>query len=244
MRNSVVIGASSGLGRAIAEKLAEGGDHVYLLARDGRDLEPLARDCSIRFGAKVGWIECDLSAFDAPAVVKRLIDEMGGVDNVFLVAGLGDESDAGPLPDAQLRMLIEVNYLSLARIANAFLSHLGSRPKTNLVGIGSVAAVRGRRTNMVYGSAKRGLEAYFEALRHFLASSDCRVQFYRAGFMLTAMLGNRRSMLPAVAPEIVAARIVDNLDRDLGTTYIPSWWRWVGLILRMLPWVIFRRISI
>ena len=244
MRKSVVVGASSGLGRAIAEKLAEKGDELHLLARDERDLDPLAHDFFVRFGVKVGWTAVDLAKFDAPALVQHLIDEMGGVDNVFLVAGLGDDADAGPLPDAQLRMLVEVNYISLTRIANAFLAHLTGRPEANLVGIGSIAAVRGRRANMVYGSAKRGLEAYFEAVRHFLASSGCRVQFYRAGFMHTSMLGNRRSILPAAAPDVVAARIVANLDRDLGTTYIPSWWRWVGLVLRVLPWIIFKRLSI
>lgn len=241
---SVVVGASSGLGRAIAEKLAERGDDMYLLARDRRDLDPLARDFTIRFGTRVIWNELDLSSFDAPALVQRLLDEMGGVDNVFLVAGLGSDDDAGSLPDAQLRMLIEVNYVALTRIANAFLDHLASRPKANLVGIGSVGAVRGRNTNMVYASAKRGLETYFEALRHCLAATGCRVQFYRAGFMLTTMLGNRRPALPAATPEAVAARIVANLDRDLGTIYVPGWWRWIGLALRLLPWVIFKRLSI
>ena len=244
MKKSIVVGASSGLGRAIAEKLAERGDAVYLLARDGRDLDPLARDLTIRFGGKAGWEELDLATFDAAALAERLIAEMGGADNVFLVAGLGDDADAGPIADAKLRMLIEVNYVALARIANAFLSHLVGRPDTNLIGIGSVAAVRGRSANMVYGSAKRGLEAYFEALRHFLATTDCRVQFYRAGFMQTTMLGNRRSPLPAAAPEAVAARIVANLGRDLGTAYIPGWWRWVSFVLRILPWAVFKRLSI
>lgn len=244
MRKSVIVGASSGLGRAIAEKLAEQGGEVHLLARDGRDLDPLARDLSIRLGATAHWSELDLASFDAEALVKRLVDEMGGVDNVFLVAGLGDDKDAGPLPDAQLRMLIEVNYVALARIANAFLTHLAERADTNLVGIGSVAAARGRRANMVYGSAKRGLEAYFEALRHFLVPTGCHVQFYRAGFMQTTMLGNRRSLLPAAAPETVAERIIANLDRDLGTAYLPRWWRWIGLVLRILPWAVFKRLSI
>lgn len=244
MRRSVVVGASSGLGRAISEVLAGCGHQVHLLARDRRDLEPLASDLAIRFGATVALSELDLSSFDATALAKHLIDEMGEVNNLFLVAGLSDDADTAQLSDAQVRMLIEVNYLGPARLANAFLPHLASRTNANLVGIGSVAAVRGRNANMVYGSAKRGLETYFEALRHFLAHSTCRVQFYRAGFMRTAMLGNRRSILPVVAPEDVAVRIVANLDRDLGTIYIPGWWRWIGLALQMLPWAMFKRLSI
>lgn len=244
MRRSVVVGASSGLGRAISEVLAGCGHQVYLLARDRRDLEPLANDLAIRFGATVALSELDLSSFDATGLAKRLIDEMGEVDNLFLVAGLGDEGDSAQLPDVQVKTLIKVNYLGPVRLANAFLPHLASRANTNLVGIGSVAAVRGRSANMVYGSAKRGLETYFEALRHCLARSSCRVQFYRAGFMRTAMLGNRRSIFPVVAPEDVAVRIVANLDRDLGTIYVPGWWRWIALALQILPWAMFKRLSI
>ncbi|MEI6987565.1 MAG: SDR family NAD(P)-dependent oxidoreductase [Rhodospirillaceae bacterium] len=241
---SVVIGASAGLGRSIAEKLAECGHELYLLSRSGRDLDPLARDLVIRFGVKVRWIELDLVTVNAPALARQLIDEMGSVDNLFLVAGWGSNQDFGPLPDAELRTLIAINYMAEACLANAFLSHLADQPEANLVGIGSVAAVRGRSANMVYGSAKRGLEAYFEALRHYLSGSGCRVQFYRAGFMRTTLLGNQHSVLPAVAPEFVAARIIANLGRDLGLSYVPGWWRWVAIIMRMLPWTIFRRLSI
>lgn len=244
MRTSVIVGASSGLGRAIAEQLAQRSHAVHLVARDPRDLEPLARDLAIRFNANTSWSELDLCAFDADDLARRLLERFGALDNLFLVAGLGDDSDNGPLPDARLCMLFEANCIGLIRIANALLTHLASRPAANIVGIGSVAAVRGRRFNMVYGSAKRGLEAYFESLRHYLARSSCRIQFYRAGFMKTTMLGNRRSVLPAAEPADVAAYIIQRLDKDRGIGYAPNWWRWIALGLRILPWPLFKRLSI
>ncbi|TAN78257.1 MAG: SDR family oxidoreductase, partial [Magnetospirillum sp.] len=180
---AVVIGASAGLGRALASCLAEAGHELVLVARDGRDLDAVARDLAIRFGRPVGWIAADLGNPDAAALKTGVLERLGGIDALFVVAGLGDDADCGPLPDGALRRLIEVNYAGPLSLINAFLPDLTRAAPAHLVGVGSVAAIRGRSRNMVYGSAKRGLEFYFEALRHYLADTGCRVQFYRAGFM-------------------------------------------------------------
>ena len=239
---SLIIGASAGLGRALADQLAARGDGLFLVASAAEDLDPLARDLRIRHGAEIHWQAFDLRHGDIEALRQQVLERMGSFDNLFLVAGLGDGADCGAIDDDLAIRLMAINFTAPVRVANAFLPDLQATPAGNCVGIGSVAAIRGRSNNMVYGAAKRGLEAYFEAIRHRLATSGCRVQFYRVGFMATTMLGARPKFLPVARPEDVAARIVANLGRDLGTAYLPGWWSVLGLILRHAPWVLFRRL--
>ena len=96
---------------------------------------------------------------------------------------------------------------------------------------------------MIYGSAKRGLEFYCEALRHLLADTGCRVQFYRLGFVRTSMLEGRPPPLPFVRPETVAKAIIRNLGHDR-SIYVPGWWALVAVVLTLIPWRIFKKLDI
>lgn len=237
---AVIAGASAGLGRALAECLAAAGHELMLVARDGRDLDAVAKDIAIRFGTPVAWVAADLAQSDPLALRREVVHRLGSIDALFLIAGLGDSSDCGPMSDAVLRRLIDVNYAGPVALVNAFLPDLMRTASAHLVGIGSVAVIRGRSRNMVYGSAKRGLEFYFEALRHRLAGTGCRIQFYRVGFMDTTMLGNQTGPM-VVKPETVARLIVARLGGSSGSAYLPHWWGLVALGLRLLPWSLFKR---
>ena len=81
-------------------------------------------------------------------------------------------------------------------------------------------------------------------MRHRLAGTDCAVRFYRVGFMKTTMLTGSGGALPAVSPDWVAGRVVANLDRGGGFSYLPGWWWAIAVVLRLLPWSVFRRLDI
>jgi short-subunit dehydrogenase len=242
---AVIIGASAGLGRALAERMAAAGHTLFLVARDGRDLDAVARDLSLRFGGAVQWMEADLAQPDCDAIRKGALAALGSVDGLFMVSGIGDDQDHGHLDETVLQRLIAVNYAGPVALINAFLPDLTGPGPHHLVGIGSVASIRGRSRNVVYGSAKRGLEFYFESLRHRLSTSGCKVCFYRAGFMDTTMLGNGPRGLLVASPIDVAESIVADLDSGSdGMSYLPRWWRLIALILELLPWALFRRLRI
>jgi short-subunit dehydrogenase len=238
---SLVIGASGGLGRALAERLAGAGHELFLVASDERDLAAQGADLALRFGVRVSHRAMDLAAPDPGALRLEVIARMGGVDHLFYVAGQSLRR-AEPIEDALAQRLVAVNFGSAVRIVNAFFADMENRPG-DIVGIGSVAAARGRRLNSLYGAAKRGLESYFEALRHRLVGRPCRVQFYRAGYLRTRMVFGQKLLFPALDPDAAAARIVANLGRDLGAVYLPWWWRPIMIVLRMLPWRVFKRLD-
>ena len=110
-------------------------------------------------------------------------------------------------------------------------------------GFGSIAGTRGRSRNIVYAAAKRGLETFFQSLRHRHLPSSLRVQFYRLGFLRSNLTWGQRLPLPAAEPDAVAARVVDALDRGSFARYEPRRWALVAFVLRRLPWFLFRRMK-
>jgi decaprenylphospho-beta-D-erythro-pentofuranosid-2-ulose 2-reductase len=239
---SAVIGASAGLGRALAEELAASGHDLYLVATDARDLQATASDLRIRFGRKVVFLAADIRKVSAADIRKSCHDQLGSPDCLFLISGQADiERDFEKLSEAEIQQLIEVNLAAPVRLATAFLPDLIASKQGACVGIGSVAQARPRAKNSVYASSKQGLEFFFGGLRHRLAETACRVQYYRVGYMATSMMFGRESLIPSASTSRVAKVIAHGLHRDRIGSYIPWWWRFVMLAFRSLPWFVFRK---
>lgn len=240
---SLILGASAGLGRALAERLALDGHTLYLVASDARDLDALSRDLELRCGASVFYRAADLAQIDPEGLRDEVLGAMGSLDNLFYVAGFSSSDDSGPSEDALLQNIMAVNFTSAIRIINAFLEALIESPQGNCVGIGSIAAARGRGRNSVYAASKRGFETYFECLRHFLAPTRCSVQFYRFGYITTRMTFGQNLPLPAIKAGGAADSIVRRLDTDTGTLHVPAWWAPITILLQFLPWGIYKRLN-
>ncbi len=240
----VVVGASAGLGRVLSTRLAARGDDVYLIASDEKDLSALSADLTLQYDVSVDFKSVNLVSVDATSLKEEVISNFGAVDALFYIAGYGDDKDCGPISEDLAERLMHVNFNAAVKIVNAFLDHLSARPDTNIVAIGSVAEIRGRSKNVIYGAAKRGLEFYFSALRNRLADTGCRVQYYRLGFMKTSMLTRYSPGLPTIMPEDAARTICQNLGHDMVGRYLPRWWIVIAIILKSLPWAIFHRLKI
>ncbi|MBZ0090253.1 MAG: SDR family NAD(P)-dependent oxidoreductase, partial [Thermoanaerobaculia bacterium] len=138
--------------------------------------------------------------------------------------------------------LLRVNFLGPHRIIEHLLPSLASAANPVVIGVGSVAACRGRGQNVVYAGAKRALASYFESLRHATAASKVRVQFYVAGYLDTNLSFGHRLPLPPASVRSLAGKIVARLQRPGRVYYFPRYWRWICWMLRLLPWPLFRRI--
>ncbi|HLZ66975.1 MAG TPA: SDR family NAD(P)-dependent oxidoreductase [Aliidongia sp.] len=240
---TVIFGASAGVGRALSRALAAKGHRLFLLARDGRDLEAQARHLRTVYGTEVAWLAVD--AAQPADVVQALETSLAGVSvrNLLFPVGMANDQDDGLLPAAALSALINANLVSVMAVTSCLLPRLLEGGGGNIVGFGSVAAIRGRGgANVAYAAAKRGLESYFESIRHRLAGTDVRVQFYRLGYVASQLTFGKQLPFPVVDPEWVAERIVKRLDRDTPTRHLPAFWAIVGALVKALPWRIYRRL--
>jgi NAD(P)-dependent dehydrogenase (short-subunit alcohol dehydrogenase family) len=239
----LIVGGSSGLGRALAERFARAGHALVLVSSDLRDTSALASDLGLRYRVSVTPVLCDLAQprldFGAIDAALAALPPLAGV---LLPAGMNRADDRpGQAPEA-FDAITSVNYASPSKIVDHYLPML--RAKGHIVGFGSVAAVRGRTRNAAYGAAKRALAAYFESLRHAVGASGVVVQFYVLGYLDTHLAFGHDTPLPRAAPEACAERVFRRRERDFGRAYFPSYWRPLCFVLRLLPWFVFRRLSL
>ncbi len=239
----VVVGASAGLGRALAARFAAAGHHLVLVASDERDLAAVASDLMVRYSVRVATVAADVAADDAYLErVAAAAAALGGPDGLLFPVGAGAPGDDGSLDAGGAARLVRVNFLAIAAAVARFLPVLRRRPRAVIVGFGSVAAARGRGANVVYAASKRALESLFESLRHACAGTTVTVQFYVLGYLDTNLAFGVRTPLPKADPARLSERVLRGLARDVGVVYYPAFWRPVCALLRRVPWVVFRRL--
>lgn len=238
----IIIGATGGLGQALAERLAADGHRLILVARSEPALEALAGRLRARHGIEVTGIRADAAKgagyLDQVIEAARADDTLHGL---LMPIGLALRDDLGTATDT-LRDLGGANFFAPAEAVTR-LWPLLSRSKATVVGFGSITAVRGRRRNLVYGAMKRALAAYFEGLRLNARGTPMTVQFWVLGFLDTDAMRDEKTPLPKGDPKRLADKVVASLGRDTGVRYFPWWWRPLTLVLRLLPWRLYARLG-
>jgi short-subunit dehydrogenase len=234
---AVIIGASSGIGEALAHRLHRDGWRLGLLARRLDRLEALrpalAPDVVVR--------RMDVTHAAAAAVVEELFDELGGVDLVIISAGAGHNNRD---LDAELDInTVSVNVRGFMTTAQVAFRHFLSRGRGHLVGVSSIAALRGNGAAAAYAASKAFQSVYLDGLRDLARQSGfpITVTEVQPGFVDTAMMKPERP-LPTVArlllvcsPAIAARQIVRAVRNRAKHAYITRRYALVALVLKLLP---------
>ena len=243
--NVVMLGASKGIGRAVARRLAERGDRLFLLGRDLVDLERCAHDLEIRVttGTVVGYGACDLSA---PATFSVAMDKASAalfpVHAVILSAGDFATQDVLEADLERTRRLLQVNFTNTILFCEQARTKLLAKGGTLCV-FSSVAGERGRKPVILYGAAKAGLTHYLEGLDHKFRRQGLRVVTVKPGFVKTGMTTGLKPPPFAGEAEAVAIDVVRAIDRGTPVVYTPRIWSLVMLVIRHLPRFVMRRIQ-
>ena len=230
MANAIVVGASSGIGRAIALDLAERGWTVGVAARRTALLSELAA-AHPNIGPSASIDVTDVQA--AVPALERMIAEMGGVRMVVLSSGVGEANRALAL-DEELRTL-DVNVRGFTAMANVAFHAM--REGGTLVGLSSVAGVRPSGGVPMYSASKAFASNYMEglALKAARDGSKLVVLDVRPGFVRTAMMKAPNPFWIA-SPERAARQIVDAaVNGRSGALYVTKRWRLVAWALKALP---------
>jgi short-subunit dehydrogenase len=238
----VVVGASSGLGRALAEALARRGKDLLVVSSDARDLDALARDLAEMHGVAVKAVAHD--AFDHAGLAAAVDAALGAstrVEGLLLPLGTSQDDDDLRLSPGRAEELLRINLLAVSSVVSVVLPRLLAAGRGAIVGFSSVAAERGRSRNVVYAAAKRGLESLFESLRHGLEAQGIAVVLYTPGYVDTNLAFGRPLLFPKADPRRLAERVVADLGRARGRRYLPGYWGALARLVRALPFPVFRR---
>ncbi|OQW96249.1 MAG: hypothetical protein BWK77_05650 [Verrucomicrobia bacterium A1] len=242
---AVIVGAGSGVGRALADSLARRGFDLVVAARDARDVEAVAADLGLRYGVSVKPQVLDLAAADTDldAWVSRCTRLLGSVGHVLITAGMVAPDDDGLLPDARTDQLVDINFRSVIRLVARFARLFEQQGSGRIVVFSSIAAAVPRRRNVAYSAAKAALEAYGRGLQHRFASGPVRLMIYAPGYVDTSMTFGQRLLFPLASPHAVAEDVVRHMARGTRFRYFPTYWSAVVAALRLLPWWVYKRLS-
>ena len=177
-RTLLVTGASSGIGRAIARRLLKQGHTVIGTSRDYSQFKTSHKN----FHA----IEIDFSQLDLVInMIKKLEKSYPLLDGVVFSAGYGQFGSIEQFSYSQIEQLMTVNFTSQAFITRALLPGLKRKAHSNLIYIGSEAALKGSRKGTVYCASKFALRGFTQALREECGSSSVRVSLINPGMVKT-----------------------------------------------------------
>jgi decaprenylphospho-beta-D-erythro-pentofuranosid-2-ulose 2-reductase len=245
VQSVLVLGGSSEIAQALVDRLVASRCRSVVLA--GRD--PAALEQAAARHRRAGAAEVEVVAFDAldPSshrdVVDAVFEAHGDIDMVVVAFGvLGDQAtfDAHPATAADA---VRTNFAGAVSASLAVADRFRRQGHGTLLVLSSVAGVRTRADNYVYGSTKAGLDAFAQGLGDALVGSGARVVVVRPGFVHTRMTAGMTPAPFSTTPEEVADAVVAGLAKGREVIWAPSVLAVVFGVFRLLPRGVWRRIS-
>jgi NAD(P)-dependent dehydrogenase (short-subunit alcohol dehydrogenase family) len=237
----LVIGGSSGIGRATAMTYAARGWKVVLAGRNVAECELNADDIAVRTGLRPDVLELDILRTDQFAAFVDALPVLP--DTVVCVVGLLSDQTQDQSDPARATLTLRSNFEGPALLLEAFASRMAARGHGVIVGISSVAGDRGRSSNYIYGASKAGFSAFLSGLRHRLVRQGVCVITVKPGFVRTQMTAHltlpRR--LTAEPQEVAEAIFAADQAKRPRSLYVRSVWRPIMTIIRILPEPLFLR---
>jgi NAD(P)-dependent dehydrogenase (short-subunit alcohol dehydrogenase family) len=238
------MGATKGMGRALARRMAGRGDSLYLLGIEIDDLARSAADLGVDGAKPAGFALCDLAApGEFAAALDRAEEALGGLDAVIVTAGMFASQDALEADASLNERLLTIDFTSTVLFCEEARKRLLARGGGKLCVFSSVAGERGRKPVILYGAAKAGLTHYLEGLDHKFRSQGLEVITVKPGFVKTGMTAGLKPPPFAGEPDDVAKRVLSAIDRGDPVVYAPAAWGPIMTVIRSLPRFVMRRIG-
>lgn len=240
MKSVVLVGATDGIGAALAKALLERSCRVAVLGRERRKLEALVASLlEGRPDARVLGIQLDVTAPTGVVhgALHEAVESLGQMDLIVYCAGTSGEGPTTP------EDVFAVNTVGAIRVLEWAANYLSERGTGRIAAIGSVAGDRGRAGSPVYAASKAGLHQYLEGLRNRLHPAGVGVTTVKPGWVRTRMLGAVPRFPPSTTAERAARSIARGLLTGRDAFYVPSWWGIVSLALRLMPRPLYKRLA-
>lgn len=244
---ALVVGASAGIGEAVARQLGARGYRVALVARREDQMRKTADAINAAAGRETAFVfPHDVRNTDeVPALFDKIFETLGGLSDVYYVAGTMPKVGPDEFNTEKDALMVQVNFLGCIAWLNAAADFFNRVKSGAIVGVGSIAGDRGRRGQPVYNASKGAQAIYLESLRNRLAvHDDVRVVTIKPGYVDTEMLAGQGNLLWMISADEAARRIVNAGERSRGTVYVPRRWRVVSWVLRCIPSFIFKRLEV
>ncbi len=231
MEKIVIIGATSGIGKELAEIFSYQGNAVGLVGRREGLLYKIADEIPNKAYVKV----IDISVVDdATKKLEELLSEMGEIDVIVVNAGVG-------LFNFELdwsieKKTIDTNIYGFAAMCDVAMKYFVKQGKGHLVGISSIDAIRGNGCAPAYAASKAFVANYLEGLRFWARAKKIPINVteIQPGFVETPMTNGRKGLWPASAQR-AAKQIYEAIINKKNHVYVTKRWCLVAWIMKLLP---------
>lgn len=240
----LLLGGRSEIGLAIARRLVTAGARqVVLAARRAGDLDDEVRTLREAGATTVDTVEFDADDLAGHAEVLAEVERRHGLPGTTLVAFgiLGDQAAAERDPAAAVAV-VHTDYVAQVHLLTLLARRHREAGRGRIVVFSSVAGVRVRRANYVYGSAKAGLDGFASGLSDALAGSGVRLLLVRPGFVVGRMTAGMSPAPLSSTPDTVADAVIAALARDREVVWVPGSLRWLSALMRITPRALWRRL--
>src|SRR5258708_20768929 len=244
---AIVVGASSGIGAALARRLAREGCRLALVARREDALAALVggRGSGAGDPGRARAFPHDVTrALETPALFQRICRDLGGLDLIIYSAGVMPPVGEDEYSFEKDRQIIEVNVLGAMAWLNEAAPRFARAGEGTIIGISSVSGDRGRRGQPAYCASKAAPDTYLAALRNPLRRRAGSVVTVKPGPVDTPMSAGvaRRPLL--ISADRAPAAILGAARRRAVTAYGPPPWRPIMFALRHIPSLVFSRLDV
>jgi decaprenylphospho-beta-D-erythro-pentofuranosid-2-ulose 2-reductase len=245
MSNVLIVGATSAIAEAAARIYADRGSNLFLLARNDTKLEAIASDLKVRGATDVHYHAFEACDFDShEKILEKAIDTLGRLDIVLIAHGsLPVQKECEESFTSALRE-INTNAVSVLSLLTYLANKMEIQGAGVIAVITSVAGDRGRQSNYIYGSAKGMVSIFLQGLRNRLYKSGVYVIDIKPGFVDTPMTEGFDKNLLWSDQTTIAKAIAKSIDHQRQTAYCPFFWRYIMMIIKMIPEVLFKRLAL
>lgn len=230
-----LVGASEGLGRAVAHKISAAGAEVIVSARSEDRLQSLVEELP----SKASYVTVDVTD---RAAVEAAAKQIGEIDGVIYLAGVYWPIEAGAWDNEKADLMGEINYLGASRVVGSVIGDMVARGAGHIVLTGSLSGFRGLAGTIGYASSKAGMMVLAESIQADLRTSPVKVQLVNPGFIKTRLTEKNDFNMPFImSAEEAANEVFDHMNTDGFKKSFPLLFSWVFRGSQFLPdWLYYR----
>ncbi|HVO42510.1 MAG TPA: SDR family oxidoreductase [Aggregatilineales bacterium] len=238
----MIIGGTSAIAFEAAKRFAAEGAEILILDREPERMEAVKADLLVRGAKRVERITAETAEVaNQQALLDKAIELFGGIESVLIAYGtLSDQAACQRSVETTLKEL-HVNAISVIAWLTILANYFEQRRSGTIAVISSVAGDRGRGSNYVYGAAKATLTAFLSGLRSRMAKVGVSVLTVKPGMVDTPMTAHLRKSPLFASPQKVGGDIYRAMRRGQDVIYSPWYWRYIMLVIVLLPEGIFKR---
>ena len=242
-KSILIVGSLSDIAKSVANKFGENNYDLLLTSRNLENLKVQAEDLKSKYNVNVNYYKLDILDIEDH---QNLINNLSRLPDIILcaVGYMGKQKDCENKLKSRSEV-IRTNFEGPVHLISEFANLFEKRGSGTIVGISSVAGIRGKKSNYIYGSAKSGLTTFLSGLRNRLYEKNVKVITVLPGTVYTKMTVNiKLPKLISSYPDKIALDIFNGIKREKNVIYTLAIWKYIMKIINLIPESIFKKTNL